>query len=31
MEIKQIENIVEKINLFFSIISLIIFPPFPYI
>lgn len=29
MEIKQIENIVEKINLFFSIISLIIFlPPF---
>lgn len=25
MEIKQIENIVEKINLFFSIISLIIF------
>lgn len=29
MEIKQIENMVEKINLFFSIISLIIFlPPF---
>lgn len=29
MEIKKIENIVEKINLFFSIISLIIFlPPF---
>lgn len=29
MEIKQIENIAEKINLFFSIISLIIFlPPF---
>ena len=25
MEIKQIENMVEKINLFFSIISLIIF------
>lgn len=29
MEIKQIENMVEKINLFFSIISLFIFlPPF---
>lgn len=29
MKIKQIENMVEKINLFFSIISLIIFlPPF---
>ena len=29
MEIKQIENMVEKINLFFLIISLIIFlPPF---